>query len=253
MKIRVYEDRYWAGGGTIYTGTLLIAEIDVPNATGHYSRTTGRLLSQSDRCWAFPSDAPEDKAWGYHIGMDVQLDLDVVLDGSYISATVNAFDWFKVVRDPGGTPAGYALVRGNYSWYSAINGNEIHHYYGPPYAGEGYAEWYGSGGTSTFFVGPIRPQQELGDYMFGKFRNWVNSNYSEARLVFFNDLPPDYRPGAIRSGNIYLSHNRNDGEAHILNGSWNEMRTIGGGVEHDNIPSIRKNNSWFNQLKLGKE
>lgn len=246
MRVRVYEDQPWSGRYNI-----LQLDVVIPNQEGHYRTDMELILTQSDRCYAFPVDDP--RAWGYHIGMAVTLEYDLTINGSNIDVDVDAFTDWAVVRVPGQTPAGYSLVQGNYSWYSSINGNEIYHYHGPATAGQGGAIYPGTGGSFSFSSGTIRPQQETSAREFANFYNWVNGNRAQAKIVFFNDFPPDYRPGAIRSGNIYLSHNRNDGEAHILNGSWNEMRTIGGGVEHDNIPSIRKNNSWFNQLKLGKE
>lgn len=75
-------------------------------------------------------------------------------------------------------------------------------------------------------------------------------------VEFKNILPADYRPGAILDGNgVWQSHNRDNGESHILgpNSAWIEMRTIGGGVECGNPPSIRKNDKWYNQLEIGKE
>lgn len=75
-------------------------------------------------------------------------------------------------------------------------------------------------------------------------------------VEFKNILPADYRPGAIRNTNgEWLSHNRNGGEVHILtgNGTWREERTLGGGVDCGNPPSIRKNDKWFNQRLIGKD
>jgi len=76
-------------------------------------------------------------------------------------------------------------------------------------------------------------------------------------LLFTNILPPDYRPGAIRdNGGVWQSHNRNNGEAHILtadSGSWREMRTESGLIAAGNPPSIRINNKWMNQRLIGKE
>lgn len=75
-------------------------------------------------------------------------------------------------------------------------------------------------------------------------------------IQFKNILPADYRPGAILDGNgVWQSHNRDNGESHILgpNSAWIEMRTIGGGVECGNPPSIRKNDKWYNMLEIGKE
>lgn len=74
-------------------------------------------------------------------------------------------------------------------------------------------------------------------------------------LGILNPNPPDYRPGAIRDNAVWQSHNRANGEAHILgaNNRWIEMRTLDGGSGFGNPPSIRKNDKWTNQRKLGKE
>lgn len=74
--------------------------------------------------------------------------------------------------------------------------------------------------------------------------------------VWLSLVDLDYRPGTIRDSNgVWQSHNRSGGEAHILTsgGTWSEMRTLGSPNEKGNPPSIRKNNLWFNQAKLGKE
>lgn len=66
----------------------------------------------------------------------------------------------------------------------------------------------------------------------------------------------DYRPGAtLDSGRLWQSHNRNGGKAHILgaDSKWKEMRTISGLESSDNPPSIRLNNKWYNQRRIGKE
>lgn len=75
-------------------------------------------------------------------------------------------------------------------------------------------------------------------------------------LIVTNPNLPDYRPGTIRDSNgVWQSHNRNGGEVHIrnANGIWVEERTMSGGENCGNPPSIRKNDKWFNQRKLGKE
>ena len=76
-------------------------------------------------------------------------------------------------------------------------------------------------------------------------------------LEILNPNPPDYRPGTIRNSNgLWVSHNRTGGEAHILTsdgGSWREMRTEGNLTLAGNPPSIRINNKWMNQRKIGKE
>lgn len=75
-------------------------------------------------------------------------------------------------------------------------------------------------------------------------------------LIVTNPNPPDYRPGAIRDSNgVWQSHNRSGGEVHILTGEgrWREERTAGAPNEKGNPPSVRKDNAWFNQKKIGKE
>ena len=75
-------------------------------------------------------------------------------------------------------------------------------------------------------------------------------------VIITNPNPPDYRPGAILDANaVWQSHNRSGGEAHILgaNNTWVEMRTLEGGTSMGNPPSIRLNNKWANQRKIGKE
>lgn len=75
-------------------------------------------------------------------------------------------------------------------------------------------------------------------------------------LGILNPNPPDYRPGAILDANaVWQSHNRSGGKAHILkpNNTWSEMRTLEGGTGMGNPPSIRLNNKWANQRKIGKE
>lgn len=75
-------------------------------------------------------------------------------------------------------------------------------------------------------------------------------------IIITNPNPPDYRPGAtINSSSVWLSHNRGVGKAHVLSSAlrWGQMRTLNGLVDSGNPPSIRHNNKWMNQRKLGKE
>ena len=70
-------------------------------------------------------------------------------------------------------------------------------------------------------------------------------------LGILNPNPPDYRPGERKSGQQWLSHNRNGGSANVMvHGAWTEMRTISG---TGNPPLIRRNKSWVNQSKIGVE
>lgn len=71
-----------------------------------------------------------------------------------------------------------------------------------------------------------------------------------------NNNPMDYRPGAtLENSSSWVSHNRSAGKAHIrtANNGWQQMRTDTGHSEMGNPPSIRLNDKWVNQLKLGKE
>lgn len=70
-------------------------------------------------------------------------------------------------------------------------------------------------------------------------------------LGITNPNPPDYRPGERKSGQQWVSHNRNGGSANVLvNGTWTEMRTISG---TGNPPLIHRDGGWVNQAKIGAE
>lgn len=108
-------------------------------------------------------------------------------------------------------------------------------------------------GTYTFTLAPGQELSRGTLYLYNDAQVGYDDEF-EMGISFKNILPADYRPGAILSNGQWLSHNRNVGEAHTLgNGSWIEMRTNGGGTEKGNPPSINKNNSWVNQLEIGKE
>lgn len=69
---------------------------------------------------------------------------------------------------------------------------------------------------------------------------------------FRNPLPKDYRPGERKINGIWQSHNRDGGACRRkVNGTWIELRTLDGGVGTGNPPSIKTNNVWVNQKKLG--
>lgn len=73
-------------------------------------------------------------------------------------------------------------------------------------------------------------------------------------IQFRNILPEDYRPGATRVGNVWLSHNRSAGAAKIYTGnSWLEMRTLDGGTGADNRPRIQHQGGWKNMRLIGNE
>lgn len=74
-------------------------------------------------------------------------------------------------------------------------------------------------------------------------------------ILITNPNPPDYRPGATNGTSLgWRSHDRSGGKAHILppnSPSWREMRTIAGGTESGNPPSIYKDGKWVNQRLIG--
>lgn len=109
-------------------------------------------------------------------------------------------------------------------------------------------------GSFTFTLAPGESASQYSMYFFNKTRGTQSAgDHLYLGVRFTNDMPADYRPGAILSTGQWLSHNRAVGEAHILNGTWQEMRTIQGHTENTNPPSIRMSNIWTNQKLIGKE
>lgn len=118
-------------------------------------------------------------------------------------------------------------------------------------------------GTSTFTLAPGEDASQSSLYVRnstqGHSGDPLPSEYVDAIKMgaeFKNILPADYRPGAIlNTSGVWLSHNRNGGEIHVLgaDGKWHEERTVAGLEEHDNPPSIRYKDSWYNQRLIGKE
>lgn len=98
------------------------------------------------------------------------------------------------------------------------------------------------------------PQPQWPAAIHYKNHNTISTNPPDEfyfGLGITNPNPPDYRPGERKSGQQWVSHNRNGGSANILvNGTWTEMRTISG---TGNPPLIRRNGSWVNQDKIGVE
>ena len=82
-------------------------------------------------------------------------------------------------------------------------------------------------------------------------------------VLFLNDLPKDYRPGATLDAgiSIWKSHNRTNGACHILPNTtgtnWHECRTVGGDEGERGDPPLiltaDNANSWRNQKLLGKQ
>lgn len=233
-------------------------EYTFPNENGTYTIHTPRLIDQSDRIAGKScideSCSADDYAWAYWVGLLVDMDITITVNGNKISATISGFDDWRVERKQSWATCTSARVyTGDYDYYSSINGALIHRYHGPSTMCQGDATWPGAGGDVTINTGTINAQEWSQRYEFANMYNAYENNRAYAYVQIFNDLPPDYRPGAIKQGNIYLSHNRNDGEAHVLGGTWKEMRTSQGHTANDNPPSIRKSNIWTDQLKLGKE
>lgn len=100
------------------------------------------------------------------------------------------------------------------------------------------ALFYAAGSASTPSPTPTYPYA------------YPNSSYSEASQAPIY-IVTDYRPGEIRNGGTWKSHNRSGGHADIRrSGGWVEMRTEAG---TGNPPSIRRDGSWENQAKIGAE
>lgn len=73
-------------------------------------------------------------------------------------------------------------------------------------------------------------------------------------VQFRNPLPADYVPGAVLSNGTWLSHNRNGGKCHVLDGNtWRECRTIGWPTDKGNPPSTYHDGAWYNMQNIGKD
>lgn len=66
---------------------------------------------------------------------------------------------------------------------------------------------------------------------------------------FRNPLPRDYRPGERKINGTWQSHNRDGGASDRI--GYGTMRTLAGGVGTGNPPSIKTNDIWYNQKKIG--
>lgn len=109
-------------------------------------------------------------------------------------------------------------------------------------------------GTKTFTLAPGSGESNYSMYFFNKNPNWqTDGDRLKMGVKFTNILPPDYRPGQCLHGGTWKSHDRSGGSANVLvNGTWTEMRTIDGGTGQGNPPSMRTNNSWYNQRQIGQ-
>lgn len=248
MILKVYQ----TGFGEHSVGSTSIQLTETPT---DYTVVLPAILEMSDRCQLYPTDDP--RAWAYNLGFQCNLIVRASMnkENNSIKAKVISFSDWRVERSQGTTPAGKPVVQGNYSWYSSVNGAEIAHYVGPTVSGEGDYTYAGEGGTMGIDFGTIGPQQEGDQREYANLLNHVNGLRSQAWVTVRNDLPADYRPGAVLD-NKWLTHNRSNGQAHILTSgsTWTEMRTINGGINKGDIPSIMtsENGAWINQRRFGK-
>ena len=164
----------------------------------------------------------------------------------------------SIVRDNvNGNPAGSSNLARDMNAYQYEGGTSLWYYRDTNISAAKTIATNISLGTHVFTLAPGQMASRHSMFFFNKT---VGAQTAGDRLnmgvKFVNILPPDYRPGAtLDSGSLWQSHNREGGKAHILGsgGTWAEMRTMAGLEGSDNPPSIRLNNKWFNQRKLGKE
>ena len=117
--------------------------------------------------------------------------------------------------------------------------------------------------TYTFTLAPGESLQRSSLYLHNQTVGYSSYDDIWFGVLFMNDLPKDYRPGATLDTNtsIWKSHNRDNGACHILPNTtgtnWHECRTVGGDEgEKGNPPLIltaADANSWRNQKLLGKQ
>lgn len=164
---------------------------------------------------------------------------------------------FKYNSSIWGSHIGARVVKGTYDFFGITDTEEavrVYLYDGPDTVVADYTVNIPGVIVSANYNTTIAPQTTSQDWLYGTCYNRVNENALAVFIRFKNDYPADYRPGAIIGSN-WQSHNRSNGESHILgtNGKWIEMRTLGGGSSKGNTPSIIKDGKWVNQRKLGKE
>lgn len=111
----------------------------------------------------------------------------------------------------------------------------------------------------TFTLAPGQSLQRSSLYLHNSTTGYQSYDDIWFGVLFLNDMPADFRPGATLDTNtsIWKSHNRTNGACHILPNTtgtnWHECRTIGEGDIYGDAPSIYHNSKWYNQKKLGKE
>lgn len=112
----------------------------------------------------------------------------------------------------------------------------------------------------TFTLAPGESLQRSSLYLHNQTIGYSSYDDIWFGVLFMNDLPKDYRPGAVlnTTNSVWKSNNSTNGACHVLKGStWQECRTIGGDEgEKGNPPLIltaANASSWRNQKLLGKQ
>lgn len=81
----------------------------------------------------------------------------------------------------------------------------------------------------------------------------ITLSQSSPTMTLYAVWRKDYRPHAIlKNDGKWYSHNRPEGEAHILrSGAWSECRTIGAPTAKGNPPSVYHDGKWYNGARIG--
>ena len=251
MSVRVQFCRRW--NGEIHDNWMDLKTISVPSGS-----TSGYTIDipgygQSDRIVGGDYGADCLMLCKYHADATRDNNNNIRFSGKLLDNYVFSYDsalW--------GSHIGQPVVVGNYDYYAVDGSGAEHFVYNYPGQSTVVAN-YTVPQSFTLSNVPsftIPPQSSSNEVYYGRCHNNVNGLEVRIYLRFFNDYPKDYRPGAILGADSkWLSHNRSGGESHILgaNGKYIEMRTVGGHSTNNNPPSIRINDKWTDQKKIGKE
>ena len=115
----------------------------------------------------------------------------------------------------------------------------------------------------TFTLAPGESLQRSSLYLHNQTIGYDSYDDIWFGVLFMNDLPKDYRPGATLDTNtsIWKSHNRTNGACHVLPNTtgtnWQECRTLDGDSGGQGNPPLilraANASSWYNQKLLGKQ
>lgn len=115
----------------------------------------------------------------------------------------------------------------------------------------------------TFTLAPGESLQRSSLYLHNRTIGYDSYDDIWFGVLFLNDLPKDYRPGASLDTNtsVWKSHNRTNGACHVLsnvsNVTWQECRTLDGDTGGQGNPPLMLHaanaNSWYNQRLIGKQ